>query len=63
MLFRGDTPLSPAEQLDFEIERALTELQDDGLLLAKDPEAGRTVWTKTLRGMRELDCPFFCREA
>lgn len=62
MLFRGDTPLSHAEHVEYEIGRALTNLQDDGLLQAKKPAPGMTVWSKTLRGMRELDCPFFCSD-
>lgn len=60
MLFRGDKPLSPSERLDFEIERELTHLQDAGLLIRKPPSPAGPVWTKSLRGMRELDCPFFC---
>jgi len=60
MLFRGDTPLSPDEHLDHEIERELTHLQDAGLLVVKAYGPAGPVWTKTLRGMRELDCPFFC---
>ena len=60
MLFRGDTPLTPDERLNYEVERALVQLQNDGLLLLKGIDPAGRVWTKTLRGIRELDCPFHC---
>lgn len=52
MLYRGETPLSPAEVLDYEIERELRQMEDEGLVMEGTGEDGLVVWTKTLRGSR-----------
>jgi len=55
MLFRGDTPLTPDERLDYEIECELHRLREDGLLMETLDSSGDSVWIKTLRGAREFN--------
>jgi hypothetical protein len=60
MLFRGDTPLTEDERVDYETERFLFKMQNDGLLLLKRMDPTGPVWNPTLRGLRERDCPLGC---
>ena len=64
MLFRGDTPLTPAETAVYEIELLLghlfAELESEGILFLKRIDPSGPVWDRTLRGMREFDCPLRC---
>jgi hypothetical protein len=57
MLFRGKTPLTPDECFDYEVGREFDDLRQDGQVLESTDSAGRSVWTKTLRGFQELNCP------
>lgn len=45
------------ERLDYEIEREFYRLRDEGLLLQTTAADGGAVWSMTLRGLREFDCP------
>ena len=64
MLFRGNTPLTPAETAVYEIELAIsrwfTEQESAGLWFVKRIDPTGPVWDKTLRGMQEFDCPLRC---
>lgn len=54
MLFRGDIPLTPEEALDYEYERELRRMLEDGLVMEVLKDSGESGWKPTLKGLREF---------
>lgn len=57
MLYRGDSPMTSEEALDYEYECVLNRLCEEGLVLRVIDAQGRPAWIKTLRGQHELGDP------
>lgn len=54
MLYRGDKPLTPEEALDYEYERELRRMLEDGLVMEVVRESGESGWKPTLKGLRQF---------
>jgi hypothetical protein len=54
MLFRGDTPLTPEEALDYEFGRELQRMLKEGLVMEIIRPSGEPGWKLTLKGLREF---------
>jgi len=54
MLFRGETPLTREERLVYEYECELERMREEGLVMETTDASGESVWTATLKGVREM---------